>query len=78
MEDWVFPTVSLYANDITFFATIHNLSGLLQEDSDLNMLPRAFRFLGFLCFKFHRKKNYSQQCLEEMLSNKKISSNEID
>ena len=30
LEDWVFPNVSIYANDITFFATIHNMSAWLQ------------------------------------------------
>lgn len=30
LEDWVFPTVSIYANDITFHLTIHNMSAWLK------------------------------------------------
>lgn len=31
LEDWVFPTVSIYANDITFHLTIHHMSAWLKE-----------------------------------------------
>ena len=31
LEEWVFPTVSIYANDITFHLTIHNMSAWLED-----------------------------------------------
>ena len=34
LEDWVFPTVSIYANDITFHITIHNMSAWLQQQKN--------------------------------------------
>ena len=30
LEDWVFPTVGIYANNITFHLTIHHMSAWLQ------------------------------------------------
>lgn len=29
LEDWVFPIISIYANDITFHLTIHKMSAWL-------------------------------------------------
>lgn len=69
LEDWVFPTVSIYANDITFHLTIHNMSAWLKQTLESNSVadPRAFVLLGVFCYKFHRKANFSQQHIEQLL-----------
>ena len=80
LEDWVFPTVSIYANDITFYATIHTMSAWLQENYDpmSDTLPRGFRFLGFFCYKFHRKANFSVDHLQEKLMKGEKTTSEIN
>lgn len=40
--------------------------------------PRAFRLLGVFCYKFHRKANFSQQHLEELLRDKEIRISEVN
>ena len=72
LEDWVFPSVSIYANDITFHLTIHKMSAWLIETFKPTKTQHnvsgceSFQLLGVFCYKFHRKANYSQQYLEEL------------
>lgn len=51
------------------------MSAWLKETLDVksNQNPRAFKMLGVFCYKFHRKANFSQQHLEELMKDQQIS-----
>jgi hypothetical protein len=80
LDDGVFPTVSIYANDITFHLTIRNLLVWLEERIDTTSThnPRAFKSVGVFCYKFHKKAGFSQQYLEERLKTKALSASTIN
>jgi hypothetical protein len=71
LEDWVFPTVSIYANNITFHLAIHKMAVRLTDNA-VTLNPKAFKSVGIFCYKFLRKSGHSQQYLEERLRNKAI------